>query len=466
MGIRLRVMLVVSVAMARAAFAGQTYVIALPERTANVTAEEAEAYYLAIVEELQAKAGDSLVERKQLKLVLEERDLGAALGDAANQPYADAAKKLQAKEVLVPSLCKVGDDFLLGLRMVRIDDGSTRLCAIRRTRVAAKFKDQAAAQVKQLLAADAATQATVPDEEVLGLKAARQSCLDAKADKLFPALWQRTEHLREALKADADATGVVSYYVMLLRLTSRAANPPEGMAFIPGGYVTMSTSAGKRQLWVEPFFLDRCEVSVSRYGKFLKALQAGARNNASLQAFTPITEKSEGFTAPDLPATGITWNAAEAFARRQGAQLPTVLQWMRAACGDDDREFPCGDTAACTGANLKGDTAGKLLPADRPGDDKSPFDVLGLTGNVREWTGTWHAKDAYAKCAAEAPQEPAAGTMKLVKGGSFRTGGDKAARTAGASMLKCGEAFDDVGFRCAAPFFLTAADVEKQVTRD
>ena len=86
--------------------------------------------------------------------------------------------------------------------------------------------------------------------------------------------------------------------------------------------------------------------------------------------------------------------------------------------------------AACAGAILRGDAPAKLEPADRPGADKSPFDVLGMTGNAREWTCTWFAKEAYAKCSPEAPQEPDSGTMKLVKGGSFRTVAEKAARAA------------------------------------
>ena len=439
--------------------AGENYVIAPPERTAGVTVEEAEAYYQAVVDQLSSHKNVSISERKQLKLVLREQDLSAALGsDSAAQTYANACEDLPAKEVLVPSLCKVGDDFVVSLRMIHVQDGSTRLCATHRTRVVAKFKDKAALQVEQLLSRRATTGPS-NDADVLPLKEARQACVDAKADRLFPAMWQRTEKLRGELKPEADCSGVMNYYVMLLHLSARAANPPPGMVFVPGGFVAMGTVAGKRELWVEPFFMDRCEISVALYSKYLE--QAAPAGKAGLRALTPITKDVDGFKAPDLPVTGLSWNAADAYARRQGRQLPTALQWMRAAYGDDDREYPCGDVIASVGANLKGDAPGSLSPAAKPGDDESPFGVLGMTGNVREWTCSWYAKDAYAQCPSEAPVEPASGTMKVVKGGSFRMGKERASRSAGADMCKCGEACDDLGFRCVAPFFLSPQAAER-----
>ena len=441
---------------------GYSCVVAMPERTPNVKVEEAESYYQAIVDQLATHKDVTVIERKELKLVLNELDLSAALGnDNAGQLYAKAAKNLQAKDVLIPSLCKVNDDFLLSLRMISVKNGATTVSSTRRIRVVAKFKDQAAVQVEQLFSPQTSP-ALPPDQpDVPAIKEVRQACLDAKADKFFPALWQRAEKLREALKEGQDSAGTVNYYVTLLHLAPRAANPPAGMVFIPGGYVTVNTSAGKRQLWVEPFFMDRCEVSVAEYAKFLEQTISGADKNR-LRGLTPITQNVEGFSSPELPVSGVSWNVADMFAKHRGRQLPTMPQWLRAAYGDSDREYPCGDVAACVKANL-GDKKGLtcLAPADKPGVDESPFGVLGMTGNVREWTASWYAKDAYAKCPAETPEEPASGTMKLVKGGSFRTGPEKASRSAPGDQCKCGEAFEDVGFRCAMPFFLNAEEIEK-----
>ena len=441
---------------------GRTYVIASPEYTATVKPEEAQAYYQAIIDQLSDHKDVTLVENQQLKLVLDERDLSAAMGgDGANLAYAKAGKAARAGEVLVASLCKVGDDFILSLRMVSVDNGSTKVCATRRTRVVAKFKEQAALQVSQLLSDSSSPSQPAADQDALALADVRQACQDAGGDRFFPTLWQRAEKLRQALKDDQDSSGVVAYYVSMLHLAARAANPPPGMVFIPGGYVTMSTSAGKRQLWVEPFFMDRCEVSVAEYAKFLQQAAGGNADTPSPRGLTPITRNMEGFQSPQLPVTGVTFNAADAYARWAGKELPTVLQWMRAAYSDREAlAYPCGDAAACAKANLRGEEDGfaRLAPAAQPGQDESGCGVAGMTGNAREWTSSWYAKDAYAKCPSEAPEEPSGGSTKLVAGGSFKMAPEQAARSASPGQCKCGEAFEDVGFRCAAPFFRGASE--------
>ena len=76
-----------------------------------------------------------------------------------------------------------------------------------------------------------------------------------------------------------------------------------------------------------------------------------------------------------------------------------------------------------------------------------------MTGNVREWTCTWYDPNAYSRTPADRPEEPRDGTLKAVKGGSWRTAAAPAACKA-TDRLKPTEAFDDVGFRCVRPFFL------------
>jgi formylglycine-generating enzyme required for sulfatase activity len=74
-----------------------------------------------------------------------------------------------------------------------------------------------------------------------------------------------------------------------------------------------------------------------------------------------------------------------------------------------------------------------------------------MTGNVREWTCTWYDREAYSRTPADRPREPADGTLKIVKGGSWRTDASQAACRA-FERFKPTEAFDDVGFRCVRPF--------------
>jgi formylglycine-generating enzyme required for sulfatase activity len=377
------------------------------------------------------------------------------------------AKDALADMVAIAAICKIENDFILSLRTMDLRTGVTRICSTRRTRLVTRFAGLAAAQVKELFEpqppqpSDApATNPAPPakDDEIVTSAALRQACLAVKADKFFPSLWERAEKLQE--KPATAARSSQDYYLCLLNLCALAADPPPDMLFVPGGWVSVDTSAGKRKLWVEPFFADRCEVTVAQYAKFLKAAEASDEWRSKMRLLTPITRGVASLNREDLPVTGVTFAAAEAYAAWRGARLPTLLQWLRVAGGDDDRAYPCG--AACKGVNVKGADDGweTLAAAAGMQADKGPFGHLGLAGNVREWTCTWITPDAYSRTPAEAPAEPATGTLKAQCGGSWRLAADQA-RCGVFGRGKPGEASDDVGFRCIMPFEFPSQDPNK-----
>jgi iron(II)-dependent oxidoreductase len=432
------------------------YTIAPIGQAPGVAQEEAEAFYQEIVRECGAMQGVRVVERKLLKVVLDERDLALAENPKkVNRAYASSAAGLSAEWVLVPAITKVEADFLLSLRLISVREGSLQACAVRKTRLTSKFGEQAKALAGEVLAKP---MATLPDggKPVLPASAvedARAQCRAIGAPKLFPAFWERCERLRE--KTDSPvAAELVDYYAALIRLCAWASHPPEAMSFVPGGWVNVGTSAGQRRLWVEPFFMDRHEVTAGEYSAFVQHVREKETGPARLRALTPITAGNAAFDGAALPVTGVSWDAANAFASWQGKRLPTLLQWLRAACGDDGRIYPCGPADSLKRCNLKGPEDGYavLAPAAEPGQDVGPFGLLGLTGNVREWTASWFALDAYARTETDAPQEPQAGTMKIVKGGGWRTNAPTAT-CALTEKYRPAEALDDVGFRCVVPFF-------------
>jgi iron(II)-dependent oxidoreductase len=86
---------------------------------------------------------------------------------------------------------------------------------------------------------------------------------------------------------------------------------------------------------------------------------------------------------PDAPVVHVSWFEADAFARANGARLPTEAEWEKAANWD-----PASRSAlesAPPGANLDLSALGPQPP--RP-DSASPSGALGMYGDVWEWTAS------------------------------------------------------------------------------
>lgn len=445
--------------LAGTSFAGPArYAIIPAEATGKVSSAEAEVFYQAITVVLAGSEDVRIVERRQLKAVLDEQDLGLALsGQVAETTGSEAKRNLETEFLVVPGICKIGQEYFLSLRRLSVAGGRTDFCSVTKTRLTSKFAQCAEAMTKQMLrSGDIAMPATMPKGvSTVSTVSLRNACRNANAEKFFPSLWARSEKLFGNGASIASRDGARNYYSNLLHLVAKAASPPEGMVFIPGGYVSFETREGKKRLWVSAFFIDRFEVSVRQYQQFLDGERIQATDQTQLNKFASITRMDGRFNQGHLPVTGVTYVAGEAYAARSAKRLPTVLEWLRAAVGPGpDDLYPCGDRPSAKRSNLFGTQDGfeVLAPASKPGQDVSAFGVEGLSGNTREWTRTWFHSQLYAKTPPDAPRDPSGGTMKIVKGGSWRTSIESALRNH-ADKHRPNEAFDDVGFRCIIRFF-------------
>jgi formylglycine-generating enzyme required for sulfatase activity len=141
--------------------------------------------------------------------------------------------------------------------------------------------------------------------------------------------------------------------------------------------------------------------------------------------FCSVVEWKPPAPAPgNLPVESATWAEATAFcewlAQEMGAdvRLPTETEWERAARGDDDREFPWGDTYDRAKANLAELGVGKALPVGSLPLGASQFGLLDMAGNVDEWTSSVYAP--YPNAPNEVPPvEPQAFDPHVTRGGSY-----------------------------------------------
>ncbi len=105
--------------------------------------------------------------------------------------------------------------------------------------------------------------------------------------------------------------------------------------------------------------------------------------------------------------------------------LPAEEQWERAARGDDDREYPWGDTFSTELANTREAGHATTTPVYAHPDGASPFGVLDMAGNAEEWTRTVYAP--YPGAPTSVPKtESWAHDEHVTRGGSFALSRDVA----------------------------------------
>lgn len=126
----------------------------------------------------------------------------------------------------------------------------------------------------------------------------------------------------------------------------------------------------------------------------------------------------------DHPVVGVNYYEAEAFCRWAKLRLPTEAEWEKAARWDGQRTriYAWGDTWDATRCNNAHDPlypGGQTAPIGSYPQGASACGSLDMLGNVWEWAVDWLATDYYATSPSTNPQGPAAGDLRVIKGGSW-----------------------------------------------
>lgn len=157
---------------------------------------------------------------------------------------------------------------------------------------------------------------------------------------------------------------------------------------IPSAEYPLGESSELRSI-PHDFFLARYPVTKDQFYDFLEETD---RVSFSHEEYDEIESVSP---SPNCPMVNISWNDAIEYCNwlsdRTGDlyALPTCDEWEAAARGQDSRVYPWGNTVP--NSSLLCFIDGVLEPRSTAEvgyyeANKSPFDIIGMAGNVMEWT--------------------------------------------------------------------------------
>ncbi len=199
--------------------------------------------------------------------------------------------------------------------------------------------------------------------------------------------------------------------------------------------------------YIDAYYMDQRETTRYEFTAFLNA--TGYVSEGSFTGSYPIGEE-------DFPVSGVTWNDAVAYAAWRGKRLPTEAEWEYAARGPAERVFPWGNRIVrdpCVFANVSSAVGvpcvGATVRTQSYPIGRSWTDVWDVSGNVAEWVADWYDPDYYRDpLASVLPTGPATGTMRVLRGGSWRAYFLEYSVTRRAAADPS-TVSDEIGFRCA-----------------
>ena len=128
------------------------------------------------------------------------------------------------------------------------------------------------------------------------------------------------------------------------------------------------------------FYMDQIPVTIKQYKNCTKA------GGCATQHYNGIyTKYFDSKYYGDCPVSFVTWDEAHDFCAFYGGDLPTMAQWEAAAGAGYGYDYAWGnDMPTLSTANLDGYYQ-FLTPAGWLPRGASPYGILDMTGNVREW---------------------------------------------------------------------------------
>jgi formylglycine-generating enzyme required for sulfatase activity len=230
------------------------------------------------------------------------------------------------------------------------------------------------------------------------------------------------------------------------------------MVYVEGGKYRIGRNDGdsyekpaRQDVEVEPFYIDRKEVTCEEYKKFIEETNHLMPDRWSKARCPP--------DAAQMPVTGVRWEDASDYASWAHKRLPTETEWEAAARGRDGRLYPWGNDWDTSKANVgKSGAGGQAEPVGSYAAWPSPAGALDMVGNVWEWTADSIHSYEGGNISEDGLSPSVRDSLKVIRGGCYLSDAKSATATYRRGWPAKGADYSQTGFRCAK-------DVEQQTTR-
>jgi formylglycine-generating enzyme len=269
-----------------------------------------------------------------------------------------------------------------------------------------------------------------------------------------------------------------------VKTDNRAPDNRQDMVLVKGGRFMMGTDDGMpyespaHVVNVKSFWIDRHEVTVAEFAKFVAATgyQTDAEKFGWSGAFNLKSkqwEKTKGADwrhpdGPDSkavdnePVCQVSWNDAAAYAQWAGKRLPTEAEWEYAARGGlDQQKYSWGNDVRPNGKpvanwwqgsfpNRNTDEDGFIARAPVESFPPNGYGLYEMTGNVWEWCADLYSDDYYGSSPESDPPGPTGGNERSIRGGSWMCAENFCTnyRVASRSHATPDSGLNNLGFRC------------------
>lgn len=171
------------------------------------------------------------------------------------------------------------------------------------------------------------------------------------------------------------------------------------------------------RVYLDAYYIGKYEVTVANYEKCVNAGQCNEPSATSAQGLCNWGSSERG----NHPVNCVDWNQSKTYCEWAGKRLPTEAEWEKAARGTDGRVYPYGNQFDCGKScnSVKPCRHRSTCPVGSYPEDKSPYGVMDMVGNVSEWVQDWDGKDYYKNSPTKNPPGPSSGDRRVTRGGNW-----------------------------------------------